>query len=79
MVKIRLQRAGAKKKPYYKIIAIDERVRRDGAVLEYLGFYNPVAKGEQSNVKEDRVKEWLKNGAQPTATVKSILRKKGLA
>lgn len=78
MVKIRLQRSGAKKRPYYKIVAIDERVRRDGSILENLGFYNPVAKENQVGLDDDKVKAWLSKGAQPTATVKGILKRKGL-
>ncbi|HOA07109.1 MAG TPA: 30S ribosomal protein S16 [Spirochaetota bacterium] len=78
MVKIRLQRAGAKKRPYYKIVAIDERTRRDGSILESLGFYNPVAKDNQVGLEDDKVKAWLAKGAQPSATVKGILKRKGL-
>jgi small subunit ribosomal protein S16 len=78
VVKIRLQRAGAKKRPYYKIVAIDERTRRDGSILESLGFYNPVAKDNQVGLEDDKVKAWLAKGAQPSATVKGILKRKGL-
>ena len=78
MVKIRLQRSGAKKRPYYKIVAIDERTRRDGSILESLGFYNPVAKDNQVGLEDDKVKAWLAKGAQPSATVKVILKRKGL-
>ncbi|MBP9023384.1 MAG: 30S ribosomal protein S16 [Spirochaetes bacterium] len=78
MVKIRLQRSGAKKRPYYKIVAIDERTRRDGSILESLGFYNPVAKDNQVGLEDDKVKAWLAKGAQPSATVKGILKRKGL-
>jgi len=78
VVKIRLQRSGAKKRPYYKIVAIDERTRRDGSILESLGFYNPVAKDNQVGLEDDKVKAWLAKGAQPSATVKGILKRKGL-
>ena len=79
MVKIRLQRFGAKKRPYYKIVALDERTRRDGAVLDDLGFYSPTAKADaQFSISEDKAKAWLAKGAIPSATVNGLLKKKGL-
>ena len=78
MVKIRLQRAGTKKKPFYKVVAIDSRKRRDGAVIESLGHYQPIVKGDQFVVDRDKVTEWLKKGAQPTETIAKLLNKAGI-
>lgn len=77
-VKIRLQRVGKKKMPYYKVVAVDSRKRRDGSFIENLGQYQPVADGEQFNVDEERVISWLKNGAQPTETIEQLLKKSGI-
>lgn len=77
-VKIRLQRAGKKKMPYYKVIAVDSRTRRDGAVIENLGQYQPIADGNQFKVDEEKVLEWLKKGAQPTHTLERLLKKNGI-
>ncbi|HOR94807.1 MAG TPA: 30S ribosomal protein S16 [Spirochaetota bacterium] len=79
MVKIRLQRAGTKKKPFYKVVVIDSRKRRDGAVIESLGHYQPIVKGDQFVVDRDKVTEWLKKGAQPTETIAKLLKKAGIA
>ena len=73
MVKIRLTRGGAKKRPHYRIIAIDERSQRDGRPLEYLGTYDPGSNPEKFNIKIDRFDAWIANGAQPTPTRRSIL------
>jgi len=79
-VKIRLTRMGAKKRPYYRIIAVDSRKKRDGEFLENLGLYHPLEKDENSIViKEDRIKEWLSRGAIPSHTVKILLNKKGIS
>lgn len=79
-VKIRLTRMGAKKRPYYRIIAVDSRKKRDGEFLENLGLYHPLEKDENSIViKEDRIKEWLSKGAIPSHTVKILLNKKGIS
>lgn len=78
MVKIRLQRAGTKKKPFYKVVVIDSRKRRDGAVIESLGHYQPIVKGDQFVVDRDKVTEWLKKGAQPTETIAKLLDKAGI-
>jgi len=80
MVKIRLQRFGSAKKPFYRIVAADALVKRDGRFLEIVGTYDPVNKDKAQQVKLDseKVINWLKVGAQPTDTVKSILRKAGL-
>jgi small subunit ribosomal protein S16 len=78
VVKIRLQRAGTKKKPFYKVVVIDSRKRRDGAVIESLGHYQPIVKGDQFVVDRDKVTEWLKKGAQPTETIAKLLNKAGI-
>ena len=75
-VKIRLKRFGTKKRPYYRIVVVDSRKPRDGRTIEELGFYHPIeVEGNQFNVKEERVKEWIDNGAKPTDTVKKLLNK----
>ena len=77
-VKIRLARGGAKKKPYYQVVIADERFPRDGRFIEKIGQYDPRQGETALNLKEDRVLEWLNKGAQPTDTVRSLLRKQGL-
>ncbi len=76
--KIRLQRIGKKKKPYYKVVVMDERVRRDGVAIESLGRYNPIEDGVQFAVDEQKVIGWLKKGARPTATIEKLLKKAGV-
>jgi small subunit ribosomal protein S16 len=77
-VKIRLARHGAKKKPYYRIVAAPSEAPRDGRFLEILGTYNPLTDPAEVRLKEERVLDWLSKGAQPTDTVKSLLRKSGV-
>lgn len=77
-VKLRLRRMGKKKQPIYKMVAADSRSPRDGKFLEAVGFYNPLTKPHTLELKEDRIMYWLGVGAQPTHTVKSLLRQKGL-
>jgi small subunit ribosomal protein S16 len=77
-VKIRLARHGAKKKPFYRIVAAQTEAPRDGRFLEILGTYNPLSDPAGVQLKEDRVLEWLSKGAQPTDTVKSLLQKTGV-
>lgn len=77
MVKIRLRRMGAKKKPFYRIVVADSRYPRDGRFIEELGTYNPVTTPAEVNVDVDRVQAWIKTGAQPTETVKALLKKSG--
>lgn len=73
-VRIRLKRLGTKKRPYYRIVVIDSRAPRDGRALEEVGFYHPIETEEkQLQIKEDRVKEWLSQGARPSLTVKRLL------
>ncbi len=77
-VKLRLRRMGKKKQPIYKVVAADTRSPRDGKFLEAVGIYNPLTNPHTVDLKEDRVHYWLDNGAQPTDTVKSLLRQKGI-
>ncbi|MBP1757765.1 MAG: ribosomal protein [Firmicutes bacterium] len=77
MVKIRLRRMGAKKKPFYRIVVADSRYPRDGRFIEELGTYNPLATPAEVKVDADRVQAWIKTGAQPTETVKALLKKSG--
>ena len=78
MVKIRLRRMGAKKTPFYRIVVADSRYPRDGRFIEEIGTYNPLAEPAVFNVNADRAQEWIKNGAQPTDTVRGILKKAGV-
>ena len=75
MVKIRLRRVGAKKAPYYRIVVADSRSPRDGRFIEELGVYDPMADGEKIKVDLERAKYWISNGAQPTDTVRGLLKK----
>lgn len=77
-VKIRLARAGAKKKPFYQIIVADERARRDGRFIENVGTYDPNQEPAAVKFDEPRTLEWLGRGAQPTDTVKQFLKKSGI-
>ena len=75
MVKIRLHRMGAKKAPYYRIVVADSRFPRDGRFIEELGTYDPLAEPSAIKVDLERAKYWISNGAQPTDTVKTLLKK----
>ena len=75
MVKIRLLRAGAKKRPYYRVIAIDERAKRDGRALEFLGTYNPIAEPAWIQLHTERIQAWVNNGAQLSDAVRGLLRR----
>ena len=77
-VKLRLLRMGAKRKPFYRIVAADSRVKRDGKYIELVGTYNPVADPAEININEEVALKWLKDGAIPTDTVKSLFNKKGI-
>lgn len=77
-VKIRLTRMGSKKKPFYRINVADSRSPRDGRFIETVGTYNPLVTENQVTIKEDRVLEWLANGAQPSDTVRNILSQTGV-
>ena len=74
-VKIRLRRMGAKKAPFYRIVVADSRFPRDGRFIEELGYYNPLKNPIELKVNDEKVKNWIKNGAQPTDTVKSLFKK----
>ncbi len=78
-VHIRLKRQGRKKRPFYRVVAIDSRTKRQGREIERLGWYDPVQSGLSVEFKEDRIFHWLKEGAIPTDTVNNLMRKKGLA
>ena len=75
MVKIRLRRMGAKKAPYYRIVVADSRSPRDGRFIEEIGTYDPMAENEKITVNMERAKYWIANGAQPTDTVRGLLKK----
>ena len=75
MVKIRLTRAGAKKRPFYRIVAIDERLPREGRPLEFLGTYDPRPNPEKLHLESEKLEAWLAKGAQPSPTVRSLMRR----
>ena len=77
MVKIRLRRMGAKKAPFYRIVVADSRYPRDGRFIEEVGTYNPVVNPAELKVDVDRAQAWIKTGAQPTETVRDLLKKAG--
>ena len=78
MVKIRLKRMGAHKKPFYRIVVADVRAPRDGKFIEELGYYDPMKEPKEIKIDEELAKKWLANGAQPTDTVKSLFKKSGI-
>lgn len=75
MVKIRLQRAGAKKAPFYHIVVADSRRARDGKIIEQIGTYNPMTEPSTIVLDKEKVEKWIKNGAKPTDTVKALIEK----
>ena len=75
MVKMRLKRIGAKKAPAYRIVIADSRSPRDGRFIEQIGFYNPMTNPAEIKIDADKAKAWIANGAQPTETVRSLLKK----
>ena len=75
MVKIRLRRMGAKKAPFYRVVVADSRFARDGRFIEEIGYYDPTKNPSVVSIDADKAKQWLSNGAQPTATVREILKK----
>lgn len=77
-VKLRLMRMGAKKKPFYRIVAADSRTKRDGKYIELIGTYNPVKEPAEIKIKEDVALKWLNEGAVPTDTVKSLFKTQGI-
>ena len=78
MVKIRLTRMGAKKAPFYRIVAIDSRKARDGEYIEQIGYYNPVAQPKVVVIDNEIAQKWLANGAQPTETVRDLFKANGI-
>lgn len=77
-VKMRLRRIGAKKAPFYRVIVADSRSPRDGRFIEELGYYNPLTEPAEIKIDAEKAKKWLGNGAQPTETVRSLLKKSGI-
>lgn len=75
MVKIRLKRMGANKKPFYRIVIADSRYPRDGRFIEEIGYFNPITEPETVKIDEEKANKWLATGAQPTDTVKRLLKK----
>ncbi len=77
-VKIRLRRMGAKKAPFYRIVVADSRYPRDGRFIEEVGYYDPMTNPATIKLDNEKVEKWLANGAQPTETVKDLLKKSGI-
>lgn len=77
-VKIRLRRIGAKKKPFYRVVVADSRYPRDGRFIEELGYYNPLEDPAVLKIDAEKAKKWIENGAQPTDTVKALLKIQGI-
>ncbi|MBO4343942.1 MAG: 30S ribosomal protein S16 [Clostridia bacterium] len=77
-VKIRLKRMGAKKAPFYRVVVADSRFPRDGRFIEEIGYVNPLTDPATVEVDGEKAKKWIENGAQPTDTVKALLKKKGI-
>nr|WP_297278812.1 30S ribosomal protein S16 [uncultured Butyricicoccus sp.] len=78
MVKIRLRRMGAKKSPFYRVVVADSRYPRDGRFIEEIGTYNPMTSEDAVKIDAERAQAWIKNGAQPTDTVRALLKKAGV-
>ena len=78
MVKIRLKRIGAKKAPVYRLVVADSRYPRNGKFIEEIGYYSPISEPVQINIDADKAKDWISKGAQPTETVKALLKKSGI-
>jgi small subunit ribosomal protein S16 len=77
-VKIRLRRMGAKKAPHYRIVVADSRYPRDGRFIDEIGFYNPMTEPADVKIDAEKAKKWIGNGAQPTDTVRDLLKKSGV-
>lgn len=77
-VKIRLKRMGAKKSPFYRLVVTDSRFPRDGRFIEEIGYYNPISNPAQLKVEEEKALKWLRNGSQPSDTVKALLNRAGI-
>ena len=77
-VKMRLTRMGDKKSPFYRIVVVDSRVARDGKYIDKVGHYNPISNPAEVVIDGEKAKQWISNGAQPTDTVKALLKKNGV-
>ena len=77
-VKMRLRRMGAKMAPFYRVVVADERSPRDGKFIDEIGYYNPLTNPAEVKIDAEKAEKWLNNGAQPTETVKSLLKKSGI-
>lgn len=77
-VKIRLRRMGAKKAPFYRVVVADSRYPRDGRFIEEIGYYNPISEPVEIKIDAEKAKKWISCGAQPTETVKSLLKKSNI-
>ena len=78
MVKIRLKRMGAHKKPFYRVVVADSRRSRDGKFIEEIGYYNPLEEPPVIKIDDEKAKKWLENGAQPTDVGKGLFKKSGI-
>ena len=78
-VRIRLKKLGRKKRPFYRVVAIDSRFKRDGREIERLGWYDPIQDNNSCNLNEERVLHWLNEGAKPSETVQGLFRRNGLS
>ena len=77
-VKLRLKRMGAKKRPFYRVVAADSRVTRDGKFIELIGTYNPITEPAEIKIDEEVAMKWLRNGAEPTDTVRDLFKRQGI-
>ena len=77
-VKIRLRRMGAKKAPFYRVVVADSRYPRDGRFIEEIGYFNPMTEPAEVKIDAEKAKKWISNGAQPTDTVRAILKKENI-
>ena len=77
-VKIRLRRMGAKKAPFYRVVVADSRFPRDGRFIEEIGYYNPISEPVEIKINAEAAQKWIKNGAQPSETVRTLLKKSGI-
>ena len=78
MVKIRLKRMGMKKEPFYRVVVSDSRTPRDGRFIEQVGYYNPMTDPAEVVIDAEKATQWIKNGAQPTDTVRALLKKQNI-
>ncbi len=77
-LKLRLTRMGSKKRPFYRIVALDSAARRDGRALDFVGHYNPMVDPAEITINKEKVQKWMDRGAQPSDTVRALLRKAGV-